>query len=75
MVEPRTRVGKAFRFQPPQVTNRSFQANGWRVELSDRRKAIVFADDAEHSELTVVVDRHVDLLALSPETEQRPLPA
>ena len=74
VVEPGARIGQPFGFQPPQISDRALEANGRRMRLPDRRKALVFALDAEHAEFAFVGQRHVDLLALGPETEQRPLP-
>ena len=73
MVEPGTRVGKPFGFEPPEVAYGALQAHrGW-VQLSHRRKALIFAGETEQAEIAAVNDRHVDLIALGPETEQRPL--
>src|SRR5204863_1154855 len=46
VVEPGSRVGEAFRFEAPEVAYGALEAHGRRVRLPDRRKALVFADEA-----------------------------
>src|SRR6266567_5111821 len=74
MVEPGSRVGKPFGFETPEVAYGALEADSRRVRLSDRRKALVVADEAQHAELTAILERHVDLLALAPQAEQHALP-
>jgi hypothetical protein len=73
VIEPGARVGEAFGFEAPEVADGALEANRRRMQPPDGGEATVFAGDAEHAEVAAVVERHVHVLALGPQTEQRPL--
>ena len=74
MGEPGANIGEPFRIQPPQIPDGSLQPNGGWMRLSHRGESAVLALEAEYAEVLVAFfgHRHVNLLPIGPEAEQRP---
>ena len=72
MVKPRPRIGRFAGLQTKQVTNGRFEMKGRGMDQRDRRKFTVRALHADNAHLArgLIVQRHVDIVLVSPQAEQ-----
>src|SRR5438105_1943000 len=73
VMQPLARVGQAFGLESVKIAHRALQADGGRMQLSDRRIAAAVARDAEPVYFVLVEERHVRVAGLAPERDERGL--